>query len=370
MMHPLLDPDKQKKAKKYEREKRRFGLISSVVSVLYLAGFYFSGMSAFVVRVLSDFNTFFSVMFYSFVFITGSVLVAIPVSYLSGFHHEHQWGFSTQTLRHWVTDQVKGWLISLVLGSLVLYLLLTIIDRFPGTWWLIASLAVALVSVIFSTLLPVLILPLFNKYTPIEDEKLTSRLNKILGRNGLRASGFFRQNMSIRTKKENAFLAGLGKTRRVVLADTLLENMNEDEIESVIAHEVGHYRFMHMTKNILITTIQHIIIFWGLNILLGFIFLRFPYHFQYNLTILPVFILGLSLLSFLFSPLNLWISRSFEVQADRFALAETGNGDAFIRAIAGLTNRNLGNAYPEKWIKVLYYSHPPAGERIEAAEIL
>jgi len=259
--------------------------------------------------------------------------------------------------------------VSLVLLPLLLGLLFLVFAEFPDTWWLVAGIATTLVSIVFVTLFPVVILPIFNKYDPIEDEKLTSQLSDILKKAGLRPSGFFKQDMSRQTKKENAFLAGMGKTRRVVIADNLLTHMSLPEITSVIAHEVGHYRFSHLPKNIVIGTIQQLITFYLLNIIMKTLFPEFLTSNTENLSLFPIFGLIMGLLSgLLFGPLNNLLSRFFEQQADQTSLELFPDKDAFQKAMAGLANRNLSNAYPEWWVKLLYYSHPPIGERLAFAE--
>ena len=241
--------------------------------------------------------------------------------------------------------------------------------KFPDSWWLVAATVTTLVSIVFVTLFPVVILPIFNKYDSIEDEKLTDQLSEILHKAGLKPSGFFRQDMSRQTKKENAFLAGMGKTRRVVIADNLLEHMTLSEIKSVIAHEVGHYRYAHLPKNILLGTIQQLIIFYLLNIIMKLFYPEFLTSNIHNLSLFPIFSLIMSVLSsMLFGPLNNLISRYFERQADKTSLELFPDKDSFQKAMAGLANRNLSNAYPEWWVKFLYYSHPPIGERLSFAE--
>jgi len=217
----------------------------------------------------------------------------------------------------------------------------------------------------------VVILPIFNKYTPIQDKELTEALRKILARGGLKSSGFFKEDMSRQTKKENAFLAGLGKTRRVVLGDNLMNNMTIPEIESIIAHEVGHYKFRHIWKHICVGTLQQIIVFYLLNITMRSFFPDFLLSARSNLALLPwlaLFMGGIS--GFLFGPLGNAISRHFERQADTYALESISDKKAFLTAMAGLANRNLSNAYPSWWVKWLYYSHPPIGERLERAETI
>ena len=366
-IHPLLDADKQKQAKKYEKENRLIGLCGSFLSFVFIVVFYFSGFSHFLANLNISFIWAF--LFYLVVFLFLTTIIGLPLGYYSGYIHEHKWGFSNYTPKTWAIDQLKSFVVSLVLLPLLLSLLFWVFAEFPDTWWLVAGIATTLVSIVFVTLFPVIILPIFNKYDPIEDDKLTSQLSDILNKAGLKPSGFFKQDMSRQTKKENAFLAGLGKTRRVVIADNLLTHMNLPEITSVIAHEVGHYRFAHLPKNIVIGTIQQLITFYLLNMIMKIFFPEFLTSNTANLALLPIFGLIMGLLSgLLFVPLNNLLSRFFERQADQTSLELFPDKDAFQKAMAGLANRNLSNAYPEWWVKLLYYSHPPIGERLAFAE--
>lgn len=367
-MHPLLDADKQIQARRYESEKRILGLVGNLISLLLLLVFYFTGFSYWLANLYPG-KTILSFLVYMVVFILVSALVGLPMDYYSGYRREHHWGFSNHTHQSWFTDQVKSFIVTLVLAPLLLGLLLWCMHFTPIYWWLISGLAVALVSVIMATLFPVLIMPIFNKYTPIESGDLTERLSVILQKAGLRPSGFFMEDMSRQTKKENAFLAGLGKTRRVVLGDNLLKNMTVAEIEAVIAHEVGHYKYKHIWKNIVIGTVQQLVVFFLLDLVMGSLFPECLSSVRANLTLLPMFLLLMSGISgILFGPLSNYISRCFECQADRTALEMIAAKTAFLSAMAGLANRNLANAYPPRWVKWLYYSHPPLGERLTFGE--
>ena len=366
-IHPFLDEEKQVKAKTYENEKRKIGIVGSLLSLVFILLFYSSGLSDYLANINLSFIYVF--LIYVSIFLVLSTIIGLPLGYYSSYVHEHKWGFSNYTKKTWLLDQLKSFAVSLILLPILLGLFFWVLWKFPDTWWLVAATVTTLVSIVFVTLFPVVILPIFNKYDPIEDEKLTNQLSDILHKAGLKPSGFFRQDMSRQTKKENAFLAGMGKTRRVVIADNLLENMSLSEIKSVIAHEVGHYHFSHLPKNILIGTIQQLIIFYLLNIIMKILYPEFLTSNTNNLSLFPMFSLIMSLLStLLFGPLNNMISRYFERQADRTSLELYPDKDSFQKAMAGLANRNLSNAYPEWWVKLLYYSHPPIGERLSFAE--
>jgi len=369
MIHPLLEKDKQDQARKYEKEKRLIGLFDSLISLIVILLFYFSGLSKYLANLLPESSVIWTFCIYVFSFILITFLIGLPIGYYSGYVREHYWGFSNQTVKSWLWDQLKSLMVGLVISLILLGLLFLIMSLWPQNWWLIAAIAVAFVSVIFATIFPVVIMPLFNKYSPIETGELTERLSSLLKRTGLKASGFFMEDMSKQTKKENAFLGGLGRTRRVVLGDNLINNMSTAEIESVIAHEVGHYKFRHIWKNVAFGTIQQLIVFYLLHRLMIAIFPEFLSDFRWNLTLFPIFALLMSIISgFLFGPLGNAISRRFEQQADQTALELIDDKNAFLTAMAGLANRNLSNAYPSNWIKLLYYSHPPIGERLEMAE--
>jgi STE24 endopeptidase len=252
---------------------------------------------------------------------------------------------------------------------IVLGLLFWIWDQVPQYWWLAAGLGMVLFSVVFATIFPVVILPIFNKYTRVEDKELTDALEKILNQGGLRSSGFFKEDMSRQTKKENAFLAGLGKTRRVVLGDNLMDNMNVNEMTAILAHEVGHYKHRHIWKGITLGAVQQFFVFFIVHLIMRSLFPLFLTSPQSNLTLFPYFIILVSGISgFLFGPISQVLSRYFERQADKYALSALKNRKDFVSALAGIANRNLSNAYPQQWVKILYYSHPPIGERLELAE--
>jgi len=368
-IHPLLDKERQLQAKRYEKEKRFLGLVSMVLSLAILLGFYFSGLSSWLANLNIGSSIIWAFLLYVAMFQMILVFFGFPLSFYSSYIHEHKWNFSNHTIKSWLWEQVKAFLVGLILMFILLGLLFWIMALSPQNWWLIAGLAFAFVSVILATLFPVVILPIFNKYTPIENKELTETLERILFEGGLRSSGFFKEDMSRQTKKENAFLAGLGKTRRVVLGDNLMESMSIPEIESIIAHEVGHYKNKHIWKNLVIGTLEGVVIFYILNWAMKSIFTQFLSSTRWNLTLFPVLVIFAgSISSFVFGPFSNALSRYFERKADRYALQIIQDKKAFMTAMAGLADRNLSNAYPEWWVKLLYYSHPPIGERLMMAE--
>ena len=368
-IHPLLDRKKQNQARQYEKESRILGLGALLLSLGSVLAFHFSGLSLWLSRLFWGHSVIWTYLAYAVLFQTFLFILGFPLSFYRGYAHEHRWNFSNQTKKSWLREQVKSFLAGLLIYSILLCLLFWIMALYPQSWWWIAGLATALISVLFATLSPVVILPLFNTYTRIEKQELTDSLEKILRGGGLKSSGFFRMDMSRQTKKANAFLTGLGRTRRVVLADNLLEHMSVPEIESIIAHEVGHFKHKHIWKQIGAGTIHQILVFFLVDILLRSLFPVFFSSARTNLSLFPFFIIFMGGISaFLFSPLSHCLSRHFERQADRYALHSIAEPQAFLTALAGLADRNLSNAYPEWWMKLLFYSHPPIGERLRLAE--
>lgn len=368
-IHPLLDKGKQEQARQYEKEKRFLGLVGVLLSLCVLLAFYSSGLSSGLASLMRDRSVVFVFFIYVFVLQAVFFLFSLPLNFYSGFIHEHKWGFSNHTKRSWLWEQMKSFGVGFVLFLLLLGMLLWILERYPLQWWWIAGIAAAFVSAIFAALFPILILPIFNKYTPVENKELADALEKILREGGLKSSGFFIEDMSRQTKKENAFLTGLGRTRRVVLGDNLVARMTVPEIVSIIAHEVGHYKHRHIWKQIVLGTLQQLSVFFFLNMIMRAVFPSFLSSTRVNLSLFPFFAILMGALSgFLFGPLTNAISRSFEGQADRYALRSIGDKGAFVTALAGLANRNLSNAYPSWWMKLLYYSHPPIGDRLRMAE--
>lgn len=368
-IHPLLDKEKQEKAKIYEWTLRKINLFMTLVSIIFNLIFYFSGFS----YRIAHLNIFSSVVLvfvvYMLIYATIMEVLSLPLSYLSGFVVEKKYEFSNQTRKEWFKEHLKSFVVSLILSIIIFGALLGIFQKFGDSWWLVASCFMVLFSVVFSTIYPVWIMPIFHKYETIEDEELKDSLKGILERGGLKIKGFFRENTSKKTTKENAMLAGLGKTKRVILTDNIINNMKSDEIRTVLAHEVGHYKRAHIPKMIFTGLFFNLFSFYVLHITFNALFPDFLTGTRANINLLPMFLLFLSLIDLTFLKiLQNALSRLFENEADDEALKLAGDVEAFKRAMAGLANRSLANAYPNLWVKLIYYSHPPVGERLARAE--
>ena len=369
-----LDPEKQKQAKQYSRITRRLWLVDTVFSAAYALAWLFFGWStslrAWLMTVTT--NDWLLVALYIAIFGGVFAFISLPLGYHSGFVLPHRFDQSNQSLKDWVVDQLKGLAIGAPLGLLMLELLYLALRLTGDAWWLWVAGGLLLFNVLISNLAPVLIMPLFNKYVPLGDEhkELEERLLNLAKRANTKVKGVFKFDMSKRTKAANAALTGLGNTRRIILGDTLIYEFTLDEIETVLAHELGH----HVHKDIpfliafgtLSTTLSLFIASLALNYAVSF----FSFTSAADIAALPALMLILSAYGLLTSPLDNAISRWRENMADDYALQSTGKNEAFASAFTRLANQNLGEIDPEAWVVFMFYSHPPLGERIAKAKRL
>lgn len=297
--------------------------------------------------------------------------VGFPFSFYTGFLLEHRYGLSRQTFLRWLRRYGLRFLLSFALGLCLVEGLFVVIYLTGAWWWVAAAAGVFLVSVVLGRLAPVLILPLFYKVERLDDELLATRFQRLCTGTGLTIEGVYRMRMSSETAKANAMLAGLGRTRRVILSDTLLDSFTPDEIEVVFAHEVGHHVFGHLRKLLAAGLVLSIVSFLICDLSLR----QYLPHVESGLDYgdLPVYSLSLMMLvvsvfSLVLSPLQNAISRHFERQCDRYALDRTGRQDAFRSAFTKLAALNKADPDPHPVEVVLFHDHPPIAQRIALAD--
>jgi STE24 endopeptidase len=367
----VLDPERQKQAKEYARIRRRLWLVDTIFSAVYAILWLFLGWASALRDWLMIFTNNQWVLVALFIAIFGGIysIINLPLGYYSGFVLPHRFGQSNQSFRDWVIDQIKGLAIGAPLGLLVLELLYLALRATGGLWWLWAAVGMLIFTVILSNLAPVLIAPLFNKYVPLGDEhkELADRLLDLARRANTKVKGVFKYDMSKRTKAANAALTGVGNTRRIVIGDTLINEFSTDEIETVLAHELGHH--VHRDIPVLITfgtlstTLSLFLASLALNWAIGY----FGFTGPADVAAFPALGLIFGAYGLITMPLENAVSRWRESMADDYALQATGKKEAFASAFTRLANQNLGEVDPEKWVVFLFYSHPPLGERIAKA---
>jgi STE24 endopeptidase len=302
----------------------------------------------------------------------GHIAVSFPLSLYSGHVLEHQFHLSTQSFAAWLWRYVKRHLLGLALGSIMMLGLYWLIWTAGSLWWLAAAGAFFLVSVVLGQLAPVLILPLFYKIEKLDSPELLGRIARLAEGTGLSIEGVYRMDLSEETVKANAMLAGLGRTRRVLLGDTLLNGFSPDEIEVIFAHEIGHQVFRHIRKMIVAGLFFSALGFWVCDRLLALWttaggkdaldYAHLPVH------TLPLIMFILLLFTLLLEPLQNAISRHYERQADRYALQKTGNKAAYLSAFRKLAKLNKDDPNPHPLEVFLFHGHPPIGERLAMAE--
>lgn len=301
----------------------------------------------------------------------GHVAVSFPLSFYSGHVLEHRFGLSAQSFAAWLWRYAKRNLLGLALGMLLMLGLYWMIWTTGAIWWLVAAGAFFLVSVLMGQLAPVLILPLFYKIEKLDEPELTGRIASLAKGTGLSIEGVYRLELSDETVKANAMLAGLGRTRRVLLGDTLLKGFSPEEIEVIFAHEIGHHVFRHIRKMIAAGIIYSAAGFWVCDRILassaagGNAALDYA---QLPVYTLPLLMLILTLFAMLLEPVQNVISRHYERQCDRYAIYRTGNKEAYISAFRKLAKLNKDDPHPHPLEVFLFHSHPPIAERLAVAE--
>jgi STE24 endopeptidase len=371
MEQPVLDAERQKQAKEYARISRRLFLVDLGMGGLYVIAWLVFGWSASLRNFLLGWTASEWLLVIGYAFVFGGIyyLIDLPLSYYEGFVLPHRFGISTQTLAGWVSDQIKGGLLAGVLGGLLLEIIYAVLRLAPETWWLWAAGILLLFSVLLANLAPVLLMPIFYKFAPLGDEyaDLAQRLMRLADQAGAHVRGVYKFDMSRRTTAANAALTGLGNTRRIILGDTLLNEFTSDEIETVLAHELGHHVHKDIPMGIVLDSLFTLAGLYLANLILQLGVRVFGFRGPADIAALPIFALAIGAFGLVTMPLTNGFSRWRERRADEYALQATGKPQAFASAMTRLANQNLADADPEPWVEFLLYSHPALGKRIAMA---
>jgi len=363
-------PPDTPEARRYNRIKRWLGIVDlglgAALLVLLLATGWTRDLRDFAYRAAFQ-NYVLAVAFYIIALLLIAKLLGLGLDYY-GFRLEHRFQLSNQKLRAWIKDQFKEFLVSALLAGLGAELMYFVIRQSPAHWWLLAWGMFLGLFVLLAQLAPILLFPIFYKFEPLENEDLKSRLVKLGERAGTRVRGVYRWKLSEKSKKANAALTGLGHTRRIILADTLLDNYTPDEIESVLAHELGHHVHGHIFKSIIVQGVITLVGFWAADRVLRYSIDRLHmFDSLSDFANLPLLMLIATILSFLLMPALNAYSRYNERQADRYAFKSTAGVGPFITAMNKLADQNLAERSPSKFVEWFFHSHPSISRRLEAA---
>ncbi len=367
-----IDPKKQIQAKLYARIRRRLWLMETILSTIYLLAWLFFGWTKSLAGWLKTFtsNDWLLVLGFAVVFGGISALLDLPLSLYSGYTLPHRFGQSNQDFKGWMIDQLKSAAISGPIGLILLELVYLALRLTGGLWWLWTGAGMLVFTILLSNLAPILIMPLFNKYIPLGDEHadLAERLMRLAEKAGTKVRGVFKFDMSKRTKAANAALTGIGNTRRIVLGDTLINEFSADEIESVLAHELGHQVHGDIPLLVGFSTVMTLIGLYLASLAMNWVVRYFGFSGVADIAGLPALAMILGAFGLITQPLGNAFSRWREHLADEYSLQSTGKTAAFASAFTRLANQNLGEVDPEKWVVFMFYDHPPLGERIRLAE--
>jgi STE24 endopeptidase len=357
-------------ARRYNRIRRWLGIADFVVGFAFLIVLLVTGWSGW----LRDFayrlgfqNYSLSLFFYLALLLLISKALALGLDYY-GFRLERRFKLSTQRFRSWAWDEVKGFLVGLVLGTVVVEALYLTIRQWPQHWWMLAWALFMGLFVLLAQLAPVVLFPIFYKFEPLDNEDLRRRLVILSERAGTRVRGVYRWKLSEKSKKANAALTGLGATRRIILADTLLDNYTPEEIEAVLAHELGHHVHRHILKSIFVQAAITLFGFWAANWVLHYSVDQHMFEELSDFANLPLLALVSVVLSFLLMPALNAYSRFNERQADRYAFESIATVEPFITSMNKLAEQNLAERTPSKWVEWFFHSHPAISRRLEAAK--
>ena len=357
-------------ARRYNSIRRWLGIADFAVGLVFLIVLLATGWTGWL-RDLAyrwGFQTFsFSVFIYLLLLLVISKVLGIGLDYY-GFRLERRYKLSTQRFRSWIWDEAKGFLVGLGLATIVVELLYFTIRQWPQHWWVACWALFMGLFVLLAQLAPVVLFPIFYKFEPLEDEELRRRLVVLGERAGTRVRGVYRWKLSEKSKKANAALTGLGATRRIILADTLLDNYTPDEIEAVLAHELGHHVHRHILKSILIQAGTTFVGFWAANFTLHYAVDHHMFEELSDFANLPLLALVSVVLGFVLMPALNAYSRYNERQADRYAFESITTIDPFVSSMNKLAEQNLAERTPSKWVEWFFHSHPSISRRLAAAE--
>jgi STE24 endopeptidase len=364
-------PADSPESRRYNRIKRWLGVADFGLGILLLILLLVTGWSGTLrdaaYRGASQ-NYSFAVFLYVLMLMLISKTLGAPLDYYA-FRLEHRYHLSNQKLRSWLWDEFKGVLVGLVLATVVVELLYFLIRQVPQHWWLVAWAAFLGLFVLLAQLSPIVLFPIFYKFEPLENEELKKRLVILSERTGTRVRGVYKWHLSEKSKKANAALTGLGATRRIILADTLLDHYTDDEIEAVLAHELGHHVHRHILKSILMQAGITLFGFWLANEVLRYAVDRGNmFATLSDFANLPLLVLVSTVLSFLLMPALNAYSRFNERQADRYCFQSVASVEPFISSMNKLADQNLAERSPSRWVEWFFHSHPAITKRVAAAE--
>ncbi len=367
----VVTEEEYKKSILYNTDRIKFQIFTALFGSVVLIIFTIGGLLNYLTQVVMDMTSsnVLGAVLLGLLLIIVEEIISIPISIYSTFVIEERHGFNKTTRKTFVTDIFKGLLISGAISSILYATVIFIIISAGDLWWIYAFAAVFTLQAIIFFLYPVLIMPLFNKFEPLDDEQFKKPIEKLLEKVDFKSKGLFVMNASLRSTHGNAFFTGFGKNKRIVFFDTLLKTINPDEMEAILGHELGHYKLGHIRKTLISSLVFGFLGFYILNEIFksdNF----FIAHGLENLTVYSKFLmfyLVIGSYTFFTKPITSALSRKREFEADDFSFQFT-DGEHMISGLLKLTKDNASNLTPDPLYSSYYYSHPPIAERVASIE--
>jgi STE24 endopeptidase len=361
---------RKQKAREYANLRRLLFFINTGLGLAVLLVMLLTGLSLELRKLVEGWtgNQWLVVPIYMAIFGAAYAILTFPLDIYAGYHLPQKYGLLHESFKAWLLDVVKGGLLAVVIGLPLIEALYFGFRNLGDWWWLVGGFAYLLFVVVMVNLAPVIIMPLFNKFIPLENEELQSRIIQLGEKTGARVKGVYTMDFSRRTSAANAFVTGLGNTRRVVLGDTLTQHYTPDEIEVVMAHELGHHVHGDIWRGIALDSIVTLAGFYLANLVLQAGINWFGFRDLGDVAAFPLFVLVMVAFGLVTMPLNNGFSRARENAADKYALDITGNAPAFVSSMKKLANQNLADADPPTWAVWLFYTHPPIRDRVRRGE--
>ncbi len=354
----------------YRKDRLRIWAISLIleflIPLLFLVTNFSQKISFFSSRGRGLFK---SGIIYGIIYVSMIFLINLPINYYASFYLGHKYGLSNQTIFRWMELNIKGFLVNNIVMVLFLWLPYYIMIKSPRTWWLQLGILMIPIMIIMVFISPLVIDPIFNRYTSIEDEKLGQEISKLLEKAEISDASIYRVDKSKDTKTMNAYMTGIGKSKRIVLWDTTIDNLDEREVLCITAHEIGHYVSRHIWKNILIASVGTLLlaylVYLTSNWILEHSYSSFGFRNIFNYASVPLFIMVINFYSFLGNPIMNYVSRYMEREADAYEIMLTDDREAAITAMEKLYKESLGLPRSSKLYKIWYHSHPTLEERVQ-----
>ena len=367
----VVTEEEYKKSINYNTERIRFSMFTATISVGVLLLFTTGGLLNFLTKIVQDItqSNVLGIILLGLFIVLIDEIIGIPLAIYSTFTLEEKYGFNKTTAKTFIQDLIKNLIISVIFASTLYAVVISIIERLGDNWWIYAFVAVFLFQAIVFYLYPVLILPLFNKLEPITDEKFKEPIEKLLNKINFKAKGLFVMDGSLRSSHGNAFFTGFGNNKRIVFYDTLLETITPKEMESILGHELGHYKLGHIRRTLVSSIFFGFLGFY----ILGQVFMADQFFYGHGLDEVTLyskfllFYLVIGSYTFFTKPFTSYISRQREFAADDFSIEYT-EVESMISGLLKLSKDNASNLTPDPLYSSYYYSHPPIAERVKSLE--